>query len=223
MMVWKWALELVTHNFLWKLVALAGAVIIWALVTNEPELSTFVTVRVDFRNLPADLEISTQPSETVTLELRGPASELRGQGDSRRPAVVLDMSGAAPGQRTFQIGNGNISLPRGVSLVRSVPSQVRFEFERRAVRAIPVLTRFTGEGANGYVVARYTVSPAKLPVEGPVNHVTRLQAATTDPVDVSSATSTEQLRVNAFLTDSYVRFEGSPEVVVTVTMKKQAR
>jgi YbbR domain-containing protein len=220
---WKWALELVTHNFLWKLVALAGAVLIWALVTNEPELSTFATVRLEFRNLPAELEISSQPAETVTLELRGPASELRGQGDSRRPAVVLDMSGAAPGQRTFQIGNGNISLPRGVSLVRSVPSQVRFEFERRAVRDIPVQTHFTGEGANGWVVAKYTVTPAKLPVEGPVNHVTRLQAATTDPVDVSSATATAQLRVNAFLTDSYVRFEGSPEVVVTVTMKKQAR
>jgi YbbR domain-containing protein len=220
---WKWALELVTRNFLWKLVALAGAVVMWALVTNEPELSTFVTVRLDFRNLPADLEISSQPLETVTLELRGPASELRGQGDSRRPAVVLDMSGAAPGQRTFQIGNGNISLPRGVKLVRSVPSEVRFDFERRAVRAIPVQARFTGEGANGYVVARYTVSPDKLAIEGPVNHVTRSAAAVTDPIDVSSAVTTAQLRVNAFLSDPYVRFEGSPEVLVTVTMKRQSR
>jgi YbbR domain-containing protein len=223
MRAWKWILDLVTHNFLWKLLAVAGAIAIWAVVTNEPELSTFVRVPLEFRNLPADLDIASQPVDTVTLELRGPASELRGQGDSRRPAVVVDMSAATPGQRTFHIGNGNLSLPRGVRLVRSVPSEVRFDFDRRAVRDIPVQARFTGEGANGYVVAKYTVSPPKLPVEGPVNHVTRVPAAATDPIDVSSAVDTAQLRVNAFLTDPFVRFEGSPEVLVTVTMRKQSQ
>jgi len=29
--------------------------------------------------------------------------------------------------------------------------------------------------------------------------------------------------VNAFVTDPFVHFEGSPEVVVTVTMKKQSQ
>ena len=220
---WKWVLQLVTHNFLWKLIALAGAIVIWAVVTSEPELSTFVRVPLEFRNLPADLDIASPPVETVTLELRGPASELRREGDSRRPAVVIDMSHAAPGQRTFHIGDSNISLPRTVRLVSSVPSEVRFDFERRVVRDIPVEARFTGEGAHGYVVARYTVSPSKLPVEGPVNHVTYLPAAATDPIDVSSAVDTAQLRVNAFLTDPFVHFEGSPEVVVTVTMKKQSQ
>jgi hypothetical protein len=220
---WRWVLELVTHNFLWKLLALAGAVVIWALVTNEPELSTFVRVPLEFRNLPTDLDIAAQPADALTLELRGPASELRGQGESRRPAVVLDLSGARPGQRTFHIGNGNISLPRGVRLVRAMPSEVRFDFERGAVREIPVEARFTGEGAHGYVVAKYTISPPKLPVEGPVNHVTHLPSAATDPIDVSSAVDTAQLRVNAFLTDPFVHFEGSAEVVVTVTMKKQSQ
>jgi YbbR-like protein len=220
---WKWVLELVTRNFLWKLLALAGSIVIWALVTNEPELSTFVRVPLEFRNLPNDLDVASQPVDAVTLELRGPASELRGQGDGRRPAVVVDMSGATPGQRTFHIGNGNLSLPRDVRLVRSLPSEVRFDFERRTVRDVPVEARFTGEGAHGYVVATYTVSPAKLLVEGPVNHVTQLPSAATDPIDVSSAVDIARLRVNAFLTDPFVRFEGSSEVVVTVTMKKQSQ
>ena len=104
-----------------------------------------------------------------------------------------------------------------------MPSVVRFDFEGSAVRDLPVQAQFTGEGANGYVVARYTVSPPKLPVEGPVNHITRLPAAATDPIDVSSTVNTAQLRVKAFVTDPFVRFEGSPEVVVTVTMKKQSQ
>ena len=217
----KWTLGLVTDNFWWKLLALAIAFTIWVLVANEPELSTFTTVRVAYRNVPDDLEISSAPTETVTLELRGPAGEVRGVGESRSPAVVLDMSSVQPGQRTFVIGDGNVSLARGVQLVRAIPSGIRFEFERRADRTIPVRARFTGEGANGYVVGRFTVSPNRIEVTGPASHVARVEAALTDPVDVSSAVGTFQLRVNAFVADSYVRFQSPPQVVVAVEMKKK--
>jgi YbbR domain-containing protein len=217
----KWALGLVTRNFLWKILALAIAVTIWVLVANEPELSTFTTVRVAYRNIPDDLELSSAPTETVTLELRGPAGEVRGAGESRSPAVVLDMSGVEPGQRTFEIGDGNVTLARGVRLVRSIPTAIRFEFDRRMDRVIPVHPRFTGEGANGYVVGSYTISPDRIPVTGPASRVARVDAAITDPVDVSSAVGTFQLRVNAFVMDSYVRLQSAPQVVMNVAMKKK--
>ena len=86
-------LGLVTHNFGWKVLALASAFVIWALVASEPELSTFATVRLEYRNMPDDLEISAAPTEMVALELRGPASELRGAARAGLPTVVLDMSG----------------------------------------------------------------------------------------------------------------------------------
>jgi len=217
----QWTIGLLTHNFWWKLLALAIAFTIWVLVANEPELSTFTTVRVAYRNIPDDLEISSAPMETVTLELRGPAGEVRGVGESRSPSLVLDMSSVGPGQRTFEIGDGNVTLARGVRLVRAIPSAIRFEFDRRAERTIPVHPRFTGEGANGYVVGRYTVSPALMPISGPAGRVARVDAAITDPVDVSSAVGTFQMRVNAFVPDSYVRFQSSPQVVVAVVMKKK--
>jgi YbbR domain-containing protein len=91
-----------------------------------------------------------------------------------------------------------------------------------------VQVRLAGAAANGYVISGYTVSPGKLEIEGPASHVAQISAAVTDPVDVASlkptgTADTEQVRVNAFVTDSYVRFEKSPEVVVTLTIKKQAR
>jgi YbbR domain-containing protein len=217
----KWTLGLLTHNFWWKLLALAIAFTIWVLVANEPELSTFTTVRVAYRNIPDDLEISSAPTETVTLELRGPAGEVRGVGESRSPAVLLDMSSVQPGQRTFVIGDGNVSLARGVHLVRAIPSAVRFEFERRAERTVPIRARFTGEGTSGYAVGRYTVLPNRIAVVGPASRVARVEAAITDPVDVSTAVGTLQVRVNAFVADPYVRFQSPPQVVVAVEMKKK--
>ena len=113
------ARHLILHNLGWKLFSLGIAVVIWALVASEPELATFTTVRLEYKNMPDDLEISSDPVETVMLELRG---------ESIRPAVVLDLSGVTRGQRTFKIGDGNVRLARGVRLVRSIPPTVRLTF-----------------------------------------------------------------------------------------------
>jgi len=83
----QWTLQLVFHNLWWKLLSLAIAVVLWALVASEPELYEFATVRLEYRNLPDDLEISSDPVSSVSLELRGPSGELRGVGDGIRPAV----------------------------------------------------------------------------------------------------------------------------------------
>jgi YbbR domain-containing protein len=217
----RWTLRLVFHNFGWKLLSLAIAVVLWALVASEPELSTFETVRLEYRNLAEDLEISSDPVGPVSLELRGPSGELRGAGDSIRPSVVLDMSDVQPGERTFTIGAGNVKLARGVRMVRSIPSEVRFHFERRMVRFVPVVVRISGQGQNGYTVAHQSVAPDRLEIAGPSSRVARITGAITDAVDLSSVVGTSEFRVNAFVEDSFVRFQSSPQVVVTVTMKKR--
>jgi YbbR domain-containing protein len=219
--VLRWTLQLVFHNLGWKLLALAIAMVLWALVASEPELSEYATVRLQHRNLPDDLEISSDPVNSVSLELRGPSGELRGVGDGIQPAVILDMSDVQPGERTFTIGAGNVKLARRVRLVRSIPSEVRFLFERRMVRSVPVVVRTSGQGQNGYTVAHQSVAPDRLEIAGPGSRVARIAAAVTDPVDLSSVVGTSTFRVNAFVDDSFVRFQTSPQVVVTVTMKKK--
>jgi hypothetical protein len=217
----KWVGGLLFENLGWKLLALAAAVVIWALVASEPELATFTTVRLEYKNLPGDLEIGSEPVTSVVLELRGPSSELRGLGESVRPAVVLDMSSVRPGERTFTVGDGNVKLARGVRLVRSIPSEVRFVFEESGYRSVPVHVRFTGEGQNGYAVAHYEVAPRHLPIAGPKSRVGRIAAVDTDRVDVSSVVGSSEFRVNAFVEDPYVRFTASPQVTVVVTMKRK--
>ena len=215
------AARLVSHNFWWKMLALAIATLIWALVASEPELSTFVTARLEYKNLPDELELSSEAVTQIVLELRGPAGELRGLGDGgQHPGAILDMSNAAPGERTFPIGPANVRLSRGVHLVRAVPSQVRLAFERRLVRTVPVVVRFRGETHDRYRVARATAEPAQLAILGPQSRVARVTSVLTDPVDVSALTGTGSFQVNAFAGDSLVRFPSTPAVTVTVTMTK---
>ena len=81
--------------------------------------------------------------------------------------------------------------------------------------------RVSGEGHDGYFVASQNVRPSRLEIVGPASHVARVTQAITDAVDVSQVVGTSEFRVNAFLNDPYVRFQGSPQVEVIVTMKKK--
>jgi YbbR domain-containing protein len=217
----KWVFSLVAKNFGWKLLSLLIAALLWALVASEPELSTFATVQLEYKNLPDDIEIASEPVPSISLELRGSSGVLRGLSDGARAAVILEMSNVLPGERTFTIGDGSAKLPRGVRLVRAIPAQVRFTFERRLTRRIPVVVRFTGEGAHGYALASQQVDPPYLTVAGPASHVARITAANTDTVDLTSVVGSSQFRTNAYVNDSYVRFQSSPQVTVTITMRKQ--
>jgi len=217
----RWIRDLLFQNLVWKLASLAIAVVIWALVATEPELATFATVRLEYKNLPEGLEISSDPVTTIVLELRGPAGALRGQGETAHPAVVIDMSDVDNGEHTFSIGDRNVKTMRGVRLVRAIPSEVRFRFEPRRMHTVPVHVRFLGEGQNGQVVASYRAEPAEMEITGPRSRVARVAEVMADPIDLSSATGTAEFRVNLFAEDPFVRFLNTPETLVTVTMKKK--
>ena len=113
-----------TQNIGWKLLSLAAAVLLWISVASEPELATFVTAHVEYKDLARGVEINSDVPETVNLEVRGPTDALRLPDLPRNSAVVLDMSGIEPGQHTFTIDAGDVSLPRGVQLI--APSPPRF-------------------------------------------------------------------------------------------------
>ena len=218
----KWIPNLLFQNFWWKLLSLAIAVLIWALVATEPELATFANVRLEYKNLPEGLEISSEPVSSVVLELRGPSGALRGAGDAIHPAVVIDMSDAQAGEHTFSIGDRNVKVMRGVRLVRAIPSEVRFQFEPRRTRTVPVRVRFLNEGENGYVVSQCQVDPPDVEITGPRSRVARIAAVIADPIDLATTTGTSTFHVNVFTEDSFVRFQDAPEAVVTVTMKKKS-
>jgi YbbR domain-containing protein len=202
-------IELITRNIWWKLFAILIAVLLWIAVANEPELSTFVSVPLEFKDLPENLEISSEIVEKVELEMRGPSGELR-NFSGHRTAVVLDLSDAGPGERTYGIQEDSLHLPRGLHLIRAIPSQVHFIFELRRERTVPVEVRFSG------TPPKFEVSPRSLTIEGPESRVKRVTAVVTDRIDAEKLKGPTTLRVNTFTPDPYVRIKSDSEVTVKV-------
>jgi YbbR domain-containing protein len=213
---------LIFDRFAWKVLSLAVAIVIWATVASEPELSNFASTQVEYKNLPDDLEIASNPITTIFLELRGPSGELQGLGGQGiHPQVILDLSSATPGEHTYAILDNVAKLPSGVRVISAVPAEVHLNFETRETRTVPVRVRFAGEGANGYVVQSAVVTPPAKKIEGAASHVETTAEVVTDPVDVANAVGTQTFRVTAFVGDPFVHMLSSPQVVVTVTMKKE--
>jgi YbbR domain-containing protein len=216
MNILRWAFR----NFGWKLLSLALAMLVWVAISREPEMTTVLAAPVQFKNIPSALEISSEIVESVDLEIRGPAGLLRNLSE-KRVSVVLDFSGVhEPGERTFTINRASTNLPRGVALVRVIPSQLRFTFERVLVREIPVNPQGSGSPAPGVRVVNLLPTPARLAVSGPESKVRNLSTLRTDPVDLNGISEDKNVRVTAYLPNSQVRFQGAPEVTVRVLVAK---
>src|SRR6266568_6179054 len=179
-------IELITRNAGWKLFSLLVSLLLWFTYARDPETGTFVSAPIEYRGMPEDLEISSDLVGSVSIDLRGPSGKIE-NFNAAKSAVVLDFSGIhKPGERTFQIDERNISLPTGLRLVRAIPAQIRLQFEQRTRRDIPVEVHYSGPPPKGYRVLYREVDPKELTVVGPASHVSKIEHAVTDPVDLSA-------------------------------------
>jgi YbbR domain-containing protein len=210
-----------TRNLGWKVLSLAAAVVLWIAVASEPEVSTLVSVRVEYQNLPSGVEVNSDAAESVILEVRGPSGELRGLPETRRLyGVILDMSEVGPGQHTFTITGANVRLPHSVQLVRAVPAQVRLNLEHSDTRRVPVEVRFAAGLPSHLQMVGVSAEPASLAIVGPASRVAHVSRVETDPIDLKLTAGVAEYHVNAYVSDPRVRFQDLPSVTVKVTISE---
>jgi hypothetical protein len=113
-----------SNNLGWKVGSLLFAFLLWLTVVAQPEMTTIQTVPVLYKNIRSDLVLATGAPEVVHLELRGIANTLS-RGNLSDAEVTLDLEGTdASAPRTFTLSANELSLPQGVTFVRSMPPQV---------------------------------------------------------------------------------------------------
>jgi hypothetical protein len=213
-------MRLITRNFGWKVGSLALSVLLWFAILGEPELVTTHTAPILYKGLPQGLLIGIDALDQVRVELRGPSGKLS-PDRLAEIAVLLDLSGVkGPGERTFTLADGDFHLPQGVTFLRAVPSQLRVRFSMLMSREVPVDIRIYAPPPAGYRIVSQVATPDKLRIAGPQGRVSSVTNAETDAIDLSGFTASTEIKVNAFISDPQVRFEGSPVVTVKLTIEK---
>lgn len=212
--------RLLFNNLGWKLLSVLLAFVLWIAVASEPELATSISVPILFRNIPDDLDISSEVLERVHLEIRGPARRLTPESLSQ-VAVVLNLADAQPGERTFTIHDRDVrQLPIGVVFYRAVPSQVGLRFERLLSRDVPIQPVYSKPPPDGYSIVKYWFNPSKVRIRGPEGHVRPIDHVTSDPIDLSGVVSRKEMRVQVRVGDAQVRLEAAPAVTYGVELTK---
>jgi hypothetical protein len=209
-----------TQNLIWKLLALVTAFGIWWNVSNEPDLATIVSVPVEYKNFPRNLEISSDIVEAIDLEARGPSGQLRNLHNSAIAAIVDFATVQAPGERTFTITTNELKLPRGIEMVRTIPAQLRFKFEKSATREIRVTVPFSGTLAPGLSISSMDVEPQELEIAGPESHVVGAGKLTADPFDLTNVSGDTQQTLSVYAPESEVRIVTKPQVTVKIRVAR---
>lgn len=213
-------MRFLTRNLIWKLFALVTAFGVWLNVASEPELATIVKVPVEYNNFPRDLEISSNIVDSIDVEARGPAGQLRSLNDSHIAAIVDFASVKAPGQRTFTLTTAQLKLPRGIELIRTTPAQLRFQFEKRITRAVPVQVTFSGKAPAGVSAAVVDIEPPDLTITGPESHVLKAKPLEADPFDLTGVDADTVRKLSVYAAEPEVRILNASQVTVKVRVRR---
>jgi YbbR domain-containing protein len=212
----------VVHNFGLKVLSLLLATGLWLLVSpDEQPAEVAVRAPIEFEHVPDALEISSETIPEAQIRVRGPERLIR-QLRSQDVRAHIDLIGAAPGERTFDLTAQEIQRPREVSIVQVVPSQVHLAFDTRLTREVEIRPRVTGTFLPGEQITEVESDPAKITVTGPRHHVEHVELATTDPVDATGITGRVTFTTNVYVADPLVQVVQPVLVHVTVDVEKTA-
>jgi YbbR domain-containing protein len=208
----------VLHNFGIKLLSLALAVGLWLAVASDPPAEVAVDVPIVFRNIPENLEISSENVPRSQIRVRGPQRVVR----RLQPADIyaeIDLSGMKPGERTFDLTAQQVHQPRELEVVQVVPNQFHLMFDTRLTRQVPVRPRAFGNFAAGHQIARLEAEPATITISGPRQRVEAVEAAITDPIDASGTMDRATFVRHAYVSDPLIQVMNPNPVRVTVIME----
>lgn len=199
------------------LVALAVAFALWYAVAGQRReriSERQVVVPLTLANVPSNLIITNDVPESVSVRLRGALTHAL--GNDKGLEVVLDLSDARPGTRTYPIKESQIRLPQGVSVVSIDPPEITLTMETTQTTMVPVKPAIEGKPAPGYVVTSVRTVPPALSVQGPATLVEKLEEVATTPVRIDGASGPVETAVQPRLPHPLLRFTNSMPVLVVV-------
>lgn len=206
----------ITENWGLKLLSFTVAVMLWLATVGEPEAATAISVPVQYRNVPQNLEISSEMPESAYIEVRGPSGKLSATSMAN-VVVVIDLAGQTkPGERTHSILDSNVKLPSGVQFLRAVPAQIKLRMEYQVSREVPVTVRYAPNTATGYRISSQHVSPEVVRIVGPESQVSGIDRVQTDPIELTSGED-QTFHAHVFTGNPLVRLAKS-DLVITVNV-----
>jgi len=211
----------ITNNWLLKIVSLFLATLLWATVSNQASSEIGLDVPLEYRNIPPQMEITGDMTNTVQVRLRGSSNVIK-DITATDVATTIDLSNMAVGEKIVALSPHNVKVPFGAEVIRVNPSSVRFTLERTVVKTVPVVPTIFGQPADGYERGQVLISPEGVAVEGPESRVNTLSSIATVPVHIDGRKAPIEQTVDLDVSDPQVRLQRPAPVKVKIEIRPKS-
>ena len=208
------------NNWFLKIASLCLATLLWAAVSNEASSEIGLEVPIEYRNIPAQMEITGDMTNTVQVRLRGSSNVIKGI-TTRDIATTIDLSNMRTGEKIVALSPHNVEAPFGADVIRVSPSSVRFTLERTLVKSVPIVPTILGQPAEGHEVGRVLLSLSTVQIEGPESRINSLSSIATVPIRVERRQSAFEQAVDLDVPDPQIRLQHPSPVNVKIEIHRK--
>jgi YbbR domain-containing protein len=207
------------HDIALKALSVAIAVALWLAISGEKTAERSLTVPMELRNFPRDLELTTDLVSSVQVRIRATPGIIHSL-EAGEISAQVDLAGVREGERIIQLVPEDVRAPFGVRVVKVTPATLTMMFEKTIEVDVPIRPRLTGEPAVGYEVAEVRSVPPTMRLSGPESRVLAITEAFTEPVSVNGANSDVVETVGVGVGDPTVRILGASRTRVSVAVRQ---
>ncbi|HSW63041.1 MAG TPA: CdaR family protein [Dissulfurispiraceae bacterium] len=167
-----------------KILSVALAITLWFYVSNRGESETSVEAQIDFKNIPAGMEILRQSMRKATVNVQGYEQEIY-RLRSTDVRVVVDLGSAKKGETMQSLVRENVVLPRSLKVLRIEPATIKVSLDETATRTLQVKPHITGTPERPFELKSATAKPSAVKIEGPRSEIEKISVLRTDPIDIT--------------------------------------
>ena len=125
--------DILSKNVGLKALSLLAALIIWLIVNFGRDESRSENIRLELRNMPSGLTITSELPRTVDVTLSGPRFSLLGLRPGKY-CLVLDFAGVKEGVVAFPSLEKLVEIPTGIHVTRIQPASLELHVGRVLTR-----------------------------------------------------------------------------------------
>lgn len=173
-----------------KLVSLGLSLALWFYVTSKGKSEMTITVPLELRNIPPETVVVGDVAGSLEVRLQSQERELREISLGKKVVGVIDLSMTKIGENLLHISPDDIRRPSDVTVTHITPSEITVKLEQLVRKTFRLRAVLNGAPAAGYRVAKVTVTPPIITVEGPESAMKAFDILQTLPIDVQGAEET---------------------------------
>jgi YbbR domain-containing protein len=185
--------SLVFHNFLYKLVSIVVAVVLWSATQGFRAVDVSVDLPVEFQDAPSDLVIVGPYTREVNFKIAGSRWAVR-RAVQKLQRYPISLEGFKPGDHRFEVTPDLLNLPRGATILARAPTNITVKLDAMVEKAVRVRAVLIGDPPPGLKI-EVEVEPSVITLRGARTVLNNLREVVTEAIDLSEfrATTSREL------------------------------